>query len=234
MNNIFDFKRIGLMLKADILEYKKSFLLFSGLLFLAFLAIFWKADETGKIALFIIGNTIALVSYYNLVGRKIHRSRSQFLMLPASTFEKFVEILLLGIAYLAISSIIYILALLLSNLFFKSGLMDINQILGNSFLPALAFSFFLSSFLLLSYITFRKYALGIGVASLMFILFSFLGIYAFLLNNIIQDYEWAFIFLDTIQNTLMFLQKYSSLFMTVSGIVLLYVSYVKLKEKQIK
>jgi len=240
MKNKFSLRRIGLMLKADWIEYKKAFLLFVVLLLAANLFLFWNTREGFQAFLFVVGIFSTLTFFYTVVGWKIHRSKNRLLTLPASNLEKFVEILLVGFILFCVYFLIYAIILGISHLtvglqiwFMSAQYPDIDQTaMGAGLL------IFICTFLFMCSIAFRKYSLGIG--TLFLILYSVVisGSIAFIAykNADLFDYNFygGLFHSNAFIETMGFLNSYNTPVMCIASAVLLYISYLKLKEKQIR
>ena len=244
MKNNFSFHRIGLMLKADWTEYKKAFLLFVGLLIAANLFLLWPASEGFQTFLFIAGILSTLTAFYVFTGWTVHRSKNRFLTLPASNIEKFVEINTVGLILFCVNFLIH--AILLGIMFLKSGtaiwllsVLHINIDL-NAFLSVLGLILFVCTFQFMCSIALRKYALGIGSL----LLFGNAMLYSFSTFLLIKiegfdkldtyDFHTGFIRSNALIEMLSFLSTYNFPAMCFASVVLVYVAYLKLKEKQIR
>ena len=119
----------------------------------------------------IIGDFIAFCSLRNLM---IHRPRGLFLTLPASNQEKFAAILIEGIVVFLTYQVTFwtgtgIASMLIhiQPVAFKDIIMTLQDFTMLAFVGSLMF---------LSYVTFKKYALGIACGGYILIIASIIGI----------------------------------------------------------
>ena len=244
MKNKFSFSRIGLMLKADGIEYKKAFFLFAGLTVAINLLLFLQMATGFQAFLLIAGLFFTLTAFYVFTGWKVHRSKHHFLTLPASTLEKFIEILIICLILFGVYFLIYTVLIYLAHL--KSGEAIWILSVFNADVDMTAFGMvigliiFICAFQFMCCIAIRKYSLVIG--SLFLIIYAMVIVYSTYLlfkiegldkiNNIRVDsgiFRSNAIFeMSNIINT------YNTLCMCIAAIVLTYISFLKLKEKQIR
>ena len=242
MKKNFSFRRIGLMLKADWIEYKKAFFLFAGLLIAANLLLLWPASESLQKFLLFAGIFATLTAFYVFTGWKVHRSKNRFLTLPASNIDKFVEIKTVGFVLFCVYFLIH--AILLGIMYLKSGtaiwllsVLHINIDL-NAFLSVLGLILFVCTFQFMCCIALRKYALGIGSL----LLFGNAMLYSFSILLLLKTdgffdtsgSHYGFIRSNALIEMLSFLNTYNFPAMCFATFVLVYVAYLKLKEKQIR
>lgn len=234
MNNIFNVKRIMLLLRADWIEYKKTFYLSAGLLFLAYILLLWNAGNQIQLNLYWFGLTITQLSYYSYIQRKMHKSKGLSLTLPASNPEKFTVLILVGLLYFIVYLAIYWLVIGINLLFTEmtpSTFGWLNKLWEYTY-GALLFVF---AFLFLAYMTLRKFALPVGLAALVLIVVAFVRIYFPLVkDSVVLDPSHLAVRSDAIYDTLLILGQGFNPAMCVASVVLLYISYLKLKEKEIK
>ena len=242
MKNNFNLHRIGLMLKADWIEYKKSFLLFAGLLFAhnLFLFLVRVNNEETQSLIFLPSIIGTLIYFYTFVRWKVHRSKNRFLTLPAETVEKFVEILVVGLIFLCVCVLIHTVILGLVHLingaplrlwFIHDIRLDARSATGICMLS------FICTFLFMCCIAFRKYPLPLG--ALILIGYGIVCVYTVYLFVKIDGFtaftnRGGFIQSNAIIDTTLFLSKYHIWGLGIATIVLLYIAYLKLKEKQIR
>jgi hypothetical protein len=219
MNTNYNLRRILLVLRADWMEYKKNFLITMGVLFLVWMLLLFTVHinkaSGSQPGFWVIGMLVVLVSFCQHAGRKIHRQRERFLMLPASTGEKYTALLLEGLAYFVGFQIVFWLGFLIWKPFIASfPIPSLSYIDANGSESAV---FFIASLLFFSHLTFRKHASLIMVGGLVayVLLFVTLAIYI-------------------VGGTLDFLRSYFTPAMIVSTLVVMYASYLKLKEKELR
>ena len=243
MKNNFSFRRIGLMLQADWIEYKMAFLIFAASLFAINLFMFQNMREGFQVFLFSGGIISIIMFFYMITGWKVHRAKNRILTLPASTIEKFVEMLLIGFILFCVFLLIYMSILWSSHLisgepvWFMSGFkLNTNPADANSMM-GMGLVFFICTFLFMSCIAFRKFPLGVGL--LMLISYSSVLSYTaylfFRLENFdFNNFQNGFIQSSALMETTRFLVTCNAWGMYIASAVLLYISYLKLKEKQIR
>jgi len=239
MKNYFSLRRFGLMFKADWIEYKLSVSLFFASVFAITSFLFVNMKEELQAILFIVGLISILLCFYIYVGGKFHRTKNRFLTLPASAFEKFTEMLFVGFLLLCVYLLIYFGILGISHhisgapIWFSS-LSDTprsDNALGNWVVA------FICTFLLMCFIMFRKFPLQTGIVLLM----MYAGVFSYTAYLIIkfEDFQLSipqdgFIQSSALLRTLGFLSTYNGWGMGIASVVLLYISFLKLKEKQIR
>lgn len=181
MNTKFSFSRIGILLRADWIEYKTSILLAIGVLFLFCLSLLvpfpYNGDSMQRIMLIYgIGSLGTLLYFCKHTGRKVNKSRHLFLSAPANTFEKYSTLLIEYLICFLCFHIVFFASVFLRELFSSSGyVISFSQLLSSIYshkAPVLAL-FFLSSLIFLSYLTFRKNALMKVLAIIMIFHFIF-------------------------------------------------------------
>jgi hypothetical protein len=198
--------------------------------------------EGFQVFLFVVGNLSILMCFYNYIGWKVHRSKSRILTLPASTIEKFVEMMFVGFILLCVYLLIYTSILGISHLisgesiwflsdFLKANLTQLRIVTG--------IVLFVSTFLLMCYFTFRRFPFGAG--ALFLISYASIISYTAYIFYKIEDYDFnnfnflnGFLQSNAWLETMSFLNTYNTLGMCIASVVLLYISYLKLKEKQIR
>ena len=244
MKNNFSFRRIGLMLKADWTEYKKAFLLFVGLLVAANLFLLWPASEGFQAFLLIAGIFSTLTAFYVFTGWKVHRSKNRFLTLPAGNLEKFVEIKTVGFILFCVYFLIH--ATLLGIMFLKSGktiwfLSILNTNIDmNVFLSTLGIVLFICTFQYMCCIAFRKYALGIGALILSgYVMLMAFSTYLLVRIEGLDKFDTSGFHSGLFRSNALiemagFLNTYFFPAMCFATVVLVYIAYLKLKEKQIR
>lgn len=247
MNTTFSFNRIKLLMRADWIEYKMNFLYGMGVFILvwACLLSFGLVNDAHKrqSVAYVFGIIILFLYFCQHVNRRVHRSKCIYLTLPASGTEKyltfFLELLVFLLAYLAI----FWGGLWMKKLFvpefnminFHDTLFDLK---GGLVMGIMAALFFISS------ITFRKRGPLIALAGLSAytLLFNFLMGYIILKQNVLQFgllSKQAFALPGLNQNsaairTFHFMGEWFVPMAIISTLILLYVGYLKLKEKELR
>jgi|GEM_PF-4125284 len=234
------------MLNADRIEYKKYFILFAVLILAVNLLIFSDTSDGAQILIFTVSFIFALSFFYVFVGNKVNRSKSRFLTLPASGIEKFVELLIVWFIYLCIFFMIHIAVLGIASLFndmqiwfTKDFYLNANS---NSSIfaiinKALGVILFICTFLFMCSIAIRKYALPLGILFLILcsMVYSFTFGILFLIEGFdsIQNFN-GFLTSNASVETMLFLAEYNLWGLGIASVVLLFISYLKIKEKRIR
>jgi len=163
MNAIFSFKRIGLILRADWIENRKSWMISMGLLLLAYVLMMWDQFHVQNN---MVGWTVlfSAILFFNYVGKKIHRSKGLFLTLPASNQEKFIAIWLVALFYIVSCFVVLWCAIGVNNLISGYPVVELFKTVPKA--GTIAVTVFFTCWLFASYVTFRKNAFFIGVALL--------------------------------------------------------------------
>ena len=166
-----------------------------------------------------------------------------FLSAPANTLEKYSTLLIEYLICFLSFHIIFFTSLLLRELFSSDGYqISFGQLLSSIYshkTPVLGL-FFLSSFIFLSYLTFRKNALMKALAIIMafqFILFNIMTLTALHIFGISMDqgFDKSISFHDThFSGCIDTLVKIHNPAMIILIIIVLYIGYLKLKTKQIR
>jgi hypothetical protein len=243
MKNNFSFRRIGLMLKADWIEYKKVFSIFAVLLLAINLFLLRNVSNGIQVFLFCVSFFNALTFFYYYVGWKVHRSKNRFLTLPSSAIEKFVEILFVGFVFFCVFILIHTILLGISNLIYGTQiwfLRDVSRDAGSEvivFSQSISMILFICTFLLMCCFMFRKYPLPLG--TLILILYGLVCVYTVYIFVRIDNMEnfntfGGLIHSNAFMETVIFITKYNMVGLCAASAVLLYISFLKLKEKQIR
>lgn len=241
MKNQLNPQRIKYLLQADWIENKTKFLYLMGAYMAAFL-IFIVAVINSDTAIFrseqlqgfyILGGLGTFIYYCHYAGNKIHFPKGVYMTLPASTLEKFLSILTTGI----IIALIYILlihittftVILIAQENVSIEWEKINALL--QFLLPIA-SFVLSLFFL-SYMTFSKHAFLIAVCGSAMMMIAGILLARFFINGMSQNPETT-----TEQSPLISMFKFIWLYygriLIIAVTIILYVAYLKLKEKELR
>ncbi|MDR0795154.1 MAG: hypothetical protein LBE79_03760 [Tannerella sp.] len=246
MDNKFSLNRMGLMLRADWIEYQKSFIIFATML-LGVNAIMLRAtSEQAQVAIFSISFLTTLLFFYSFVGKKVHREKNRFLTLPASGIEKFGEMLLVCLILFCVYLLIHAMLLGISGLVNGAEIWVFQQkeiassassYNFNSVGIAIGMSTFVCIFLFICSIAFRKFPLQIGILCL--ILYGMICTYTVYHFVKMDNFEQlnsikGFMHSNAMVETVFFLHTYSFWGLGFASAILLYVSYLKLKEKQIR
>jgi len=244
MKNKFSFRRIGLMLKADWIEYKKAFLLFAGLLMAAHLFLFIDTSDGLQGFLFVAGVFSTLTAFYIFTGWKAHRARHRLLTLPASTFEKYIELLAVCLILFVVFALVSTIAAGIVHFYAgeKVWLLSVFSTPNTqqSLKVGLGIIGFICTFQFMCCISIRKFALGVGTLGL-FLYAMVMAYSTYILVKIEgldatdgMNFNAGFMRSNAFIEMLRFINEYNALCMGLAACVLLYISYLKLKEKQIR
>lgn len=237
MNTTFSIHRILLLLKADWIEHKKSFLFSMGVLLIVWLFIIFVGelspkDITPQAAIFVFGGLITFTYYCRHVGRKIHKSPNLYLTIPASTPEKYATLLLEGLIYFLTYICLFYFGILLWKLTVPKGLImslkDVFMHNGNE-----SGLFFLTALIFLSYLTFRKHAFLIAIGGIV----AYIGIIGGILVKLTiraADHYQMYFESSFLHDTVQFLSDFYMPAMLIATVVVMYVGYLKLKEKELR
>lgn len=229
MNTIFDIKRIGLILRTDWIEHKKLFGITAGLLLVSSMLLLWNTGQRGQFTLFWLGMLITIISYLSFMGKKVNHAKGLWLTLPASTLEKFVSLIIVGLTYILSFVLIYWIASGVSLLANGTPVVESRSLVISW--KASGFILFNVAYFFLCFVIFRKYALGIGMAIQVLIFF----IISYIMNLLVKSgILFSINIPDKIGNILGELVGYYNPIFYILAIVLFYISYVRLKKKQIR
>lgn len=162
MNTAFSLKRIGYILRADLIEHKKNVFLYMLLLLGVFTYLLHDSPITRTFPIHYFVLFVLSIIYCRYVGHKIHRREGLFLTLPATTEEKYVALLLEGtFIYLSIQVLFWV-SVLINKLLTGAWVTNCTVIYG---IPSeiVIINFFAFSLLFLFYVAFKKYAMGLYI-----------------------------------------------------------------------
>ena len=164
----------------------------------------------------------------------IHRPRGLFLTLPASNQEKYAAILIEGIVVFLAYQVTFwtgtgIASMLIhiQPVAFKDITMPLQEFTMLAFVGSLMF---------LSYVTFKKYALGIACGGYILIIASIIGIVYLCINILnIQPGMNSFCYESSPLYTAVYWLSFAfTPAFLIATLVVLYVAYLKLKEKELR
>lgn len=224
MSTEFSLHRIGLLLRADWIEYKRNSL-FRLIAIPILLIMILAMERPPLLSPMIFWFIVPPVSYgfCSYVNKKIHAFPFLYNTLPANNIEKFSALLIEGLLLFIASILVIYITIRPSSfeLFF-------NILAVQSFQPA----GFIVSLMLLAHVAFKKYALpnfllGLALASLPLLVFG----YFFLSHPVPFSYiEYACPDLRLLGQ----LSDYFNSAMWVVSLLVLYITYLKLKENELK
>lgn len=239
MNQIFSLQRIGWLLRKDWIESKRSV----GYAVVAFLVILFPflwltthhEGKSEQVAFYMLGFLGSFIYFCKQAGKKIHFAKGIYLTLPASTEEKYLALLLEGA-----------LVLLLYNGLFWITLYSWSLI-NPEFHPVPAsaiyrsiqgggISLFFASLIFLSYLTFKKHALAIAIAGIGagtgLLIIPVAGMVSIKIEREGMTEPDLIIDPDALYSTGNFLINHVNCGMGIFALIVLYIAYLKLKEKE--
>lgn len=237
MHTDFSLHRIRLLLKADWIEHRKSFLFGMGglliiWLFILFIIKIKTQDIAPQAACFIIGGLITFIYFCRHAGRKVHTSMNIYYTLPASSLEKYTTLLLEGAMYFVTYIILFYAGLLLWKLIHPEALLlSLPKTFTTNGTESGVLLF--TALIFLSYMTFKKHAFLIAITGIAAFLGLLLGVFVRLMVKIADIYKnyfnSSFLF-----DTFDFMASWFAPVMLFSTLVVMYVAYLKLKEKELR
>lgn len=237
MDTYFSFNRIKYLLQADWIEHKKNLLLSLGGVSLVWISILYfvglgsvKTNFQG--AFFYIGGFITFIYYCYFISKKIHQPKGLYYTLPASNQEKYFALLLEGLLFFVVFALIFWLGLFIFKLFAPSFTMiNISQLYHG--ISHIGLLLFVSSIIFLSHITFRKLALLISFAGIALYVLLFAGVSMKIITMTTDIFEPYFISSFAYDAFGIMKQLFTPVLL-IATIVVLYVGYLKLKEKELR
>lgn len=237
----FSLQRIGWLLRKDWIEHKKSSAYAVGTFLIVVFPFLWLntkitgISENKQAAIYILGALGCFLYYCRFVGKKIHFSKGLYLTLPASTSEKYGTLLLEGLFLFALFNLLYWGSLHLWSAMYPA-VVPIDPSTLYSRKPASGLLLFAASLVFLSYLSFKKYALGIALAGMAATIGLLIGIVALVVRSQMEtpfdlaDSVW--INPNALASTMDFIKENVRIAMGISTLVVLYIGYLKLKEKE--
>jgi hypothetical protein len=232
MDTYFNLNRIGCLLRADWIEHRKSLLLCLGGVALVWIALLYfnepyNANTSLQKAFFFIGGFVTFIYYCRFTGKKIHQPKGLYYTLPAGNEEKYFTLLLEGFLFFLAFAGIFWSGLLLFSLFTPDfSMIGLSELYQDATLISLLL--LLSSVIFLSYITFRKFALLIGVTGIVLYVSVYAGIWIKILDH--RSYL-SLLFTNWEAGVA---KQAGTQVLLVAAIVVLYIGYLKLKEKELR
>lgn len=243
MNDKISLQRIKLLLRADWIEHRTqvSFVIGSFLAaFIVFFLITLQGDATTRDFIrkqyffYGLGLFGYFVYYCRYVGTKVHTPKGLFLTLPANTMEKFSALLLEGFILIAVFHLLLWLALYGVSLIMPNySVISFFDIMG-TFKMTLPIIAFLSSLLFLSYITFRKHAFPAAILAYTLLLGGTLFMIKELVVEALGSQKGVFTEMTPMYYTVNFLIRYHAITFVAATLGILYIAYLKLKEKELR
>jgi hypothetical protein len=242
MDTYFNLNRISYLLRADWIEHKKNLLLSLGGVSLVWIALLYfkgLGDMGLQKAFFFIGGLITFIYYCRFTGKKIHQPKGLYYTLPASNQEKYFTLLFEGLLFFLIFTGIFWLGLFLFKLFVPAFIMvspsELYHVVSLvDFLPFMFAIALISSIIFLSYITFRKFALLISITGITLYVLLYVGTWIKIFDYLHQsDFVMSFTGEVTGEATDL-IKQLLTLVLLAATIVVLYIGYLKLKEKELR
>lgn len=238
MKTDFSIQRINLLLRKDWIENKKKLaygvLVILGVLFFFLLSSILWDTRFRTFTLYVLGSLGTFIAFCSYVNLMIHRPRGLFLTLPASNQEKYAAILIEGIVVFLAYQVTFwtgtgIASMLIhiQPVAFKDIIMTLQDFTMLAFVGSLMF---------LSYVTFKKYALGIACGGYILIIASIIGIVYLCINILnIQPGMNSFCYESSPLYTAVYWLNFAfTPAFLIATLVVLYVAYLKLKEKELR
>ena len=252
MNNQFSFRRVGLLMRLDFTAYGKEFVIGMSAIPLVWFTLLWlsRHDSNSEMSeiCFVLNGIFALITFCGHAARKMFKEKHAFMMTPASNEEKYASFLAEGLVYILVSQIGFWGGSFLCKLCYP--LVHIAS------LKALFFHMNIDLALLLLFITALYLVSAMSVKKIWFIIalaapnvyvglnILILALLAFGVDdfvgmsieaNIGNNRHWT---VDQgteyVVHTIKILSDIFAPVMAISSLILFYVSYLKLKEKELK
>ncbi|MCS2891745.1 hypothetical protein NXY11_15705 [Parabacteroides faecis] len=238
MHTNFSLQRIKLLLLADKTELFRRFA-FSILIFtvvcIFYLVYILNSQDVGQraYALHKLGLCLYFLFFCTYVSQKMHQVNGQYLTLPASAVEKYTTLLIEGILVLVFFHLLFNTTFYLTSLLIPNSQPAKPDIAGEKlFAPILCF---MASTFFLSNIVFRKYGNLIAGGCYAFLIFIPSTFIKTILRAIREPQGDIYMIEATpLYYTYNFLAQNYGIILYAATLVVLYISYLKLKEKQIR
>lgn len=241
MNNTFSFYRILLLLRIDWIEQRKGLLLTLVSVIAIIIVFVWilKSDSIrnnlgGQEFLYRLGLLLTINYLGRFIRKNVHNTKGPYLTLPANTLEKYCVLLFEGLSLFLLFHLLFWGSLYICSILFPSYPIIQIQALYNTSTPAKEFTPFLISLFFLAYMSFRKFASPITVAGLFLVGASYAAVISYLVNKVDYfDNMPPFIFNPLTGLGTFFVDNLKYITYTAS-LIFLYISYLKLKEKEVR
>lgn len=244
MDNLVNFKRIGLLLRADWMENQRkvTYVVSTPLIFFVIYTLFTHFVTGGRTtgdAFYSLCMVCLFLYFCQYVNRKIHLQSGNYLLTPANNEEKFVTLVLEGFLLLTSFTVIFVPLYILLNLITDSmEWYRISQLLqvGTGDHNLMGTPAFTTSLVFLSYVRFRKHPLLIvALGFLAFILL--MGVVLYIMTQISPDlsyFEQLHNNAPFVRHILDFLMNSFNLILFALTAIMLYIAYLTLKRKELK
>lgn len=236
----FSLQRIGWLLRKDWIEHKKSIGYALGTFLVVAFPFLWLntthsgLSDSKQVAFYILGTLGCFFYFCQFVGKKIHFSKGIYLTLPANTIEKYVTLLLEGLLLFATFNLLYWVSLHLWSLIYPVFRpIDVAAIYTRK--QGTGVFAFAASLVFLSYLSFKKYPLAIALIGMAAAIGSVIGILLLIVKTqfshfFLLDDSW--IDPNALYSTFHFVTENVNIAMGISVLIVLYIGYLKLKEKE--
>ncbi|MDR1201139.1 MAG: hypothetical protein LBL58_05840 [Tannerellaceae bacterium] len=234
MNTYFNLNRVNYLLRVDWVEHRKSLLLGLGGVLLVWIALLYFVEPKANVqsGFFFVGGLAVFIYYCRFIGKKIHQPKGLYYTLPASNEEKYFTLLVEGLLFFLVFVGIFWLGLglfkLLSPAFVGIGLTELCY----DVIPLELWGV-VSSVIFLSHIAFRKYALLIVVTGIALYVLLFTGV-SLKIVSVASDAFNPYFMSSFAYEALDFMKSIAAPVLVVATIVVLYIGYLKLKEKELR
>lgn len=241
MDNLFNFKRMGLLLRADWMENQRKVTYVIGTLLTCFVFYtlfthFVMGGNTKGDAFYTLSMVGLFLYICQYVNRKIHIQSGNYLLVPANNEEKFVTLILEGFLLLTSFTITFVLLCAILNLiighqeWFKAY-----QIMNMNSRSLIGIPVLIISLIFLSYVTFRKYPLlMVALGFLSFILLILAIMYVLTQISDLTNFDRLYFNSLYFHNALNILRSSFNPALLAFTAVTLYIAYLKLKEKELR
>ncbi len=229
MDTTFNLKRIGYMLRADLME-QKLFLLFGSLTCVAIWALLCYNSANDYVRLFYSIWVILTVLFCGYAGRKLHSGKGLYLTLPASTTEKYAALMAEGALLFGVYNLLFWIGAVIGRLLAGYPMVDYHSLYTFPLMQTCGYFFFTFS-ILFYFFTFRRMPLLLYIAS--YVLFVTILINVAKLFYPMVMGEKGILEADT--NSLMDPETpYWAVALVALTVLFFCLSYVQLKRKQLR
>ncbi|MDL2245934.1 hypothetical protein LJC54_10600 [Parabacteroides sp. OttesenSCG-928-J18] len=228
MNAEFNIKRVGWILRADWKEYTKLISL-AVCMIVPSLLVMRSGTEPSQFTGLWFGFFLTLLVYQNYANQKIHHSKGLWLTLPATTLEKYVALLIAGIAYVSAFLLLFHLVRFVLYLLQDVPIYSMKQLAE----PLKGFGFITLHFAYCLMITtiFRKNALGAAFLIEALFLGGLAFIVDYLMNGHWEIYTMGSVF-HVFDALYYILGQQADIIFYLFALLFFYIGYVQLKKQQ--
>jgi hypothetical protein len=237
MDTCFNLNRIIYLLQADWIEHKKNLLLSLSGVSLVWIAMLYfiglsSTGTTFQGAFFFMGGLVTFIYYCRFISKKIHQPKGLYYTLPASNQEKYFTLLFEGLLFFLVFVLIFWLGLFLFKLLAPAfTVINLSELFHG--VSSAGLLFFISSIIFLSHITFRKFASLISLTGIALYILLFVSA-SIKIMSITTDILHPSFISSFAYDTFNFMKQLFTPVLLIATIVVLYVGYLKLKEKELR